>query len=97
VGGPSVRTVAPISLGIDPEATGYENIAVRAAVMGYWPRAIASLAEEIREFSELGDHIHMPVRAYSSGIQEPIVVKLTHYPRSRSWRVWNAPRLVCSP
>lgn len=63
-----VASMLSITLGMDPEATGYENIFVRAAIMGLKPAEIAPLVEEICEFSELGDYIHMPVRTYSSGM-----------------------------
>ncbi|MEW5864882.1 MAG: ABC transporter ATP-binding protein [Pseudomonadota bacterium] len=63
-----VASMLSISLGMDPEATGHENIFLRAAIMGMRPHEIAPLIEEIREFSELGDYIHMPLRTYSSGM-----------------------------
>jgi len=36
--------------------------------MGLKPREVAPMVSEIREFSELGDYIEMPVRTYSSGM-----------------------------
>jgi len=63
-----VSSMLSISLGMDLEATGYENIFLRGAIMGLKPREIESLAEEIIGFSELGDYIAMPVRTYSSGM-----------------------------
>jgi len=63
-----VASMLSISLGMDPEATGYENIFLRGAIMGIRPRDIAPLVEEIREFSDLGDYLHMPLRTYSSGM-----------------------------
>ncbi len=63
-----VATMIAITLGMDPESTGYENIFLRATVMGLKPSQIAPLADEIAEFSELGDYIHMPLRTYSSGM-----------------------------
>jgi len=50
-----VATMIAITLGMDPESTGYENIFLRATVMGLKPSQIAPLADEIAEFSELGD------------------------------------------
>ena len=63
-----IASMLSITLGMDPEATGYENIFLRAAVMGMKPREIAPLVKEIQEFSELSDYIHMPIRTYSSGM-----------------------------
>jgi lipopolysaccharide transport system ATP-binding protein len=55
-------------IGVDWEATGHENIYLRAALMGIRPRDVAPLVSEICEFSELGDYIEMPLRTYSSGM-----------------------------
>jgi len=58
-----------ISLGIDPEATGRENIKLRSAMIGLSPLETKSKMAEIIEFSGLGDFIDMPFRTYSSGMQ----------------------------
>jgi lipopolysaccharide transport system ATP-binding protein len=57
-----------VNVGMDREATGYENIFLRAAILGLRPREVAPLVPEICEFSELGGYIDMPVRTYSSGM-----------------------------
>ena len=58
-----------ISLGIDPEATGRENIRLRSAMIGLTPKETKERMEEIIDFSGLGDFIEMPFRTYSSGMQ----------------------------
>lgn len=58
-----------IALGIDPEATGKENIRLRAAIMGMSPVELRERYDEIAEFSGLGDFLEMPFRTYSSGMQ----------------------------
>ena len=58
-----------ISLGIDPEATGRENIKLRAAMIGFTPKETKERMEEIIDFSGLSDFIDMPFRTYSSGMQ----------------------------
>lgn len=58
-----------ISLGIDAEATGRENIVLRATLMGMTPKAIEAMMDDVIEFSGLGDFIDMPFRTYSSGMQ----------------------------
>ncbi len=63
-----VASMLDLALGMDMEATGYENIFLRAAVMGLSRRQIESMADEICEFSGLGDYIEMPMRTYSSGM-----------------------------
>ncbi|KAB2727337.1 ABC transporter ATP-binding protein [Ochrobactrum sp. MH181795] len=58
-----------INLGIDPEATGRENIRLRSAIMGMDPKETVAKLEDIAEFSGLGDFLDMPFRTYSSGMQ----------------------------
>lgn len=63
-----IASMLSITLGMDMEATGFENIFLRATIMGLKPKQVAPLADEICEFSELGDYIHVPMRTYSSGM-----------------------------
>ena len=63
-----VTSMLSIMLGMEAEATGYENIFLRATIMGLKPKEIESLVDEVCEFSELGDYIAMPLRTYSSGM-----------------------------
>ena len=56
------------TLGMDMEATGYENILLRGLFLGLSPREIRGRTDEIAAFTELGDHLAMPVRTYSSGM-----------------------------
>ena len=58
-----------VSLGIDPEATGYENIMTRGLLVGLKPEEVRERTEEIAEFTELGDYLAMPANTYSSGMQ----------------------------
>lgn len=64
----SMVTLLDISLGMDGEATGYENIRIRGLLMGLSLTEIDALADEIAEFSDLGDYLNMPMRTYSSGM-----------------------------
>lgn len=63
-----VATMLSLTLGMEPEATGYENIFLRGTIMGLSRSQIEALVEEICEFSELGEYINMPMRTYSSGM-----------------------------
>jgi lipopolysaccharide transport system ATP-binding protein len=63
-----VASLLDVSTGIDPEATGSENIVLRGVMMGLTLREIRSRAQEIAEFTELGEYLDMPVRTYSSGM-----------------------------
>lgn len=58
-----------IWLGMNVDASGLENIYLRARVLGMSSRDIDGVLDEICEFAELGDFIHMPLRTYSSGMQ----------------------------
>ena len=63
--------VAPlfdIALGINPEATGFENIMLRGRFLGLRPKEIRARMDEIAAFTELGDYLAMPVRTYSTGM-----------------------------
>lgn len=63
-----IGSLIDISLGIDPEATGIENIFLRASLLGLTDKQIESHLEDIIEFSELGDFVEMPLRTYSTGM-----------------------------
>jgi len=57
-----------ISLGMDEEFTGYENIFMRCVLMGIEKAEIKRHIDDIIEFSELGEYIKMPMRTYSTGM-----------------------------
>ena len=65
------RTVSllKISLGMDAESTGYENIMTRGLFLGLRPEQVREHMDEIAEFTELGDYLSMPVHTYSSGMR----------------------------
>ena len=56
------------SLGMDMDATGYENINLRALLMGLSRSELREKTEDIARFTELGEYLDMPIRAYSSGM-----------------------------
>ena len=58
-----------VSLGIDDDATGYENIMTRGLLLGLAPEEVRERTEEIAEFTELGDYLAMPCHTYSSGMR----------------------------
>ncbi|MFC5511710.1 ABC transporter ATP-binding protein [Massilia jejuensis] len=63
-----IGSLIDISLGIDPEASGRENIYLRGALLGIEKAEMNERIDEIIEFSELGNFIDMPLRTYSSGM-----------------------------
>jgi len=64
--------VAPlfdITLGMDPDATGYDNIELRGLFLGMTRKEIRAKTDEIAEFTELGDFLDLPIRTYSTGMR----------------------------
>jgi len=56
------------NLGMNPELTGRENIALRGLYNGLPRTAIRRLEEDVQAFAELGEFLDLPVRFYSSGM-----------------------------
>ncbi len=63
-----VGSLIDISLGINPEATGRENVLIRGQLLGLTKLEISEKYDEIVQFAELGDFMEVPVRTYSSGM-----------------------------
>jgi lipopolysaccharide transport system ATP-binding protein len=63
-----VTSLIDVTLGMDHEATGYDNILIRGLILGLSRKRIRQLTPEIEAFSELGEYLSMPVRTYSSGM-----------------------------
>jgi len=64
----TVSSLLDITMGMDPEMSGAENIILRGALIGMTiPEARESIPE-ISEFAEIGDFIDLPMRTYSSGM-----------------------------
>jgi len=64
----TVASLIDPALGIEPDASGVENIMLRGLVMGLSKRQIDDLTPGICEFSGLGEYVNMPVRTYSTGM-----------------------------
>lgn len=63
-----IASLLDVSMGLDPDATGFENIYLRGILDGLRPKTIRDKTEEIADFSELGEYLNLPVRTYSSGM-----------------------------
>jgi ABC-type polysaccharide/polyol phosphate transport system ATPase subunit len=63
-----VSALLTASVGLDPDATGRENIVLRGMYMDVPPRQMRDHVDEIAEFTELGYHFDLPVRTYSTGM-----------------------------
>ena len=64
----SISSFTDITLGMDPEATGWDNIIFRCLFMGLSLREAKRLSPAIAEFSELGSYLDLPIRTYSAGM-----------------------------
>jgi homopolymeric O-antigen transport system ATP-binding protein len=63
-----ISALLDVSVGLNPEATGRENIILRGMYMNIHPREMRSRVDEIVEFTELGPYMDMPARTYSAGM-----------------------------
>lgn len=63
-----IAPLLELGAGFAPELSGYENIFLNAAILGFSRAQTLQCVDKIVEFSELNEHIHMPVRNYSSGM-----------------------------
>jgi ABC-type polysaccharide/polyol phosphate transport system ATPase subunit len=63
-----ISSLFDLTLGFEPDATGWENIAFRCYLQGETPAGVRRKSGAIAEFSGLGEHLNMPVRYYSSGM-----------------------------
>lgn len=66
-----VGKVAPLinlGAGFDYEATAKENVYLNGAILGYTRKDIEKKYKEIVDFAELHDHMHIPLKNFSSGM-----------------------------
>lgn len=61
-------SLTDITMGMDPEISGYENIIMRCIFMGMTFSEAKEKVKEIIEFSEMEDYIDLPARTYSTGM-----------------------------
>lgn len=58
-----------ISLGMDDNSTGMQNIRLRGLLLGMTDAEVKEKISGIAEFCELGDYLDLPLRTYSSGMR----------------------------
>jgi ABC-type polysaccharide/polyol phosphate transport system ATPase subunit len=61
-------SLTDITLGMDMDASGYDNIVLRGIVLGLTRKQAYNLIPEIEVFTELGEYLQLPVRTYSQGM-----------------------------
>ncbi|GAA1074324.1 MULTISPECIES: galactan export ABC transporter ATP-binding subunit Wzt/RfbE [Pseudonocardia] len=64
-----VAPVFDLAVGMDPEISGYENILIRGLFLGMTRKQMEARIDDIAAFTELGDYLEMPLRAYSTGMR----------------------------
>lgn len=63
-----IASLLDVSKGMDPDASGFENIYLRGIMDGLRPEVIRDRIDDIADFTELGEYLNLPVRTYSSGM-----------------------------
>jgi ABC-2 type transport system ATP-binding protein/lipopolysaccharide transport system ATP-binding protein len=63
-----ISSLTDMMMGMDGEATGYENILLRSVFLGLSVKQAQANVGEIEDFTELGNFLKLPMRTYSSGM-----------------------------
>jgi len=63
-----ISSLTDMMMGMDAEATGYENILLRSVFLGLSVKQAQANIGEIEDFTELGNFLKLPMRTYSSGM-----------------------------
>ena len=64
----TISSLLEVTVGLNPDATGRENIVLRGMYMDVHPREMRARIDEIAAFTDLGPFLDMPVRTYSAGM-----------------------------
>lgn len=63
-----VAALLELGAGFNPEFSGVENVYMAASLYGLSKEEVDQRFEAIAAFADIGDHIHQPVKTYSSGM-----------------------------
>ena len=66
---PRISLLAGVSVGLNGNLTGIENVHLYGSIIGNSEEEMDSKMNDILEFSELGEFIHQPLRTYSTGMK----------------------------
>lgn len=58
-----------VTLGLNPDANGYENIAILGILGGVPKTHLHHLIRDVESFTELGEFLNQPIRTYSTGMK----------------------------
>lgn len=64
-----ISTILDVNVGLNGDATGYENIVQVGILYGRTRKEMKAKFQEIETFAELGDYLKIPVKTYSSGMR----------------------------
>ncbi|OXS55922.1 hypothetical protein B1A99_22110 [Cohnella sp. CIP 111063] len=65
----NTSTLFDLYLGMDDEASGYENIRIASSVLGFKQKEISHVVKDVEQFTELGEALYRPLRTYSAGMR----------------------------
>ena len=63
-----IAPMLELGSGFDYELSGYDNIFLNGAILGFQEDFLKAKYDDILAFSELNDVIHQPIKTYSSGM-----------------------------
>lgn len=63
-----VSALLELGSGFNPEFTGIENVYMNAQLLGLTRSEVDGKLDKIIAFADIGDHVHQPVKTYSSGM-----------------------------
>jgi ABC-type polysaccharide/polyol phosphate transport system ATPase subunit len=63
-----ISSLIDLAMGMDTDATGYENIEMRSIMLGLDYKQAQAIIPDVEEFSQLGEFLSLPIRTYSSGM-----------------------------
>jgi lipopolysaccharide transport system ATP-binding protein len=64
----NLTSMLSLNMGVDPSFTGLEIIKLKSKFLKLNSLEEEELVNDVKEFSELGDYIHLPLSTYSSGM-----------------------------
>ncbi len=63
-----ISTLFAMGMGMRPQSSGYRNIVLQAMIAGLSKKEAVSIIEDVKQFTELGDFLNLPVNSYSQGM-----------------------------
>ncbi|CAN7154872.1 ABC transporter ATP-binding protein [Knoellia sp. LjRoot47] len=67
-----ISALLALGVGFNPNLSGRENVVLGGLANGLTRAQVSARAEEIADFSELGDFMDLPIRTYSSGMRSKL-------------------------